>query len=80
MTELIITYFVGIALILVFAWFALANEPTAHGQIIGCQFAMAIAVLWPLALPYFLLVTLFVTIRAAWRGLQTGKWVWPWNE
>lgn len=45
---------------------SLRNEPTAHGQIVGRQLGLALAIMWPIALAYFLVISPLI-VREWWR-------------
>jgi len=47
---------VAIAIFVAFK-LSLRSEPTAHGQIVGAQIGFWLAVLWPLALAYFVVAS-----------------------
>lgn len=58
--EILGIWLAGFVIIQIAVRLMLKSEPTAHGQIVGRQFGCIIGLVWPIALPWFLLVGLFV--------------------
>lgn len=60
----------GFVLVMVLVAIALKTEPTAHGQIAGRQIGCVIAVVWPIAVPFLVIVALHHFVRKYWRYLK----------
>ena len=65
-------YAAGFVAINVLAWLSLRSEPTDHGRIVGRQIGCAAAVLWPIFVPYIVIVGGGYLAVLGWRKL-TGK-------
>lgn len=59
----LIIYVVVFAAIVLAAKISLRTEPTAHGKAIGTGCAVAIGAVWPVALPYFVVVGILFGLR-----------------
>lgn len=68
---LAVAYIVGVLVVMGFVLVAMQVEPTDHGQIMLFQVGAGIAALWPISVPYFLIV---LTVLGTYRlyMLATG--------
>lgn len=72
LVDFLLLYGIGFALIVGAVHWSLRKEPTAHGQIVGRQMGCLVALLWPIALPWFALVGIAVLVSKAWARLHGG--------
>lgn len=69
--ELLAAIYVGVFLLIQVATSVLLrSEPTAHGQIMGRQVGCGLGLVWPIALPYLLVVGLIVGVSKLLVGRQ----------
>lgn len=66
----VLIWLIGFIVITVLVQFGLRSEPTAHGQSVGTQIGCIAALLWPIVLPWILIVLVWQGIAFAFRWVR----------